>query len=97
MPPYHSSAISIELELFGVELYEVMDTQLGRGAYAVVKTAIQKSTGNEYAVKIIEKRPGQYRQRVIKEIETFHACAGHPNVVQLIEFFETADKFYLVQ
>jgi MAP kinase interacting serine/threonine kinase len=33
---------------------------------------------------------------VIKEIETFHLCSGHPNIVQLSEFFEEEDRFYLV-
>lgn len=45
---------------------------------------------------MIEKRPGNSRTRVIKEIETFHLCAGHPNIVQLAEYFEEDDKFYLI-
>jgi MAP kinase interacting serine/threonine kinase len=53
-------------------------------------------TEKEYAVKIIEKRPGHSRGRIIKEIETFHVCEGHPNVVQLLEYFEEKDKFYLI-
>jgi MAP kinase interacting serine/threonine kinase len=50
----------------------------------------------EYAVKIIEKIPGHSRSRVFKEIETFHHCHGHQNIIQLIEYFEEADRFYLV-
>lgn len=40
--------------------------------------------------------PGHSRQRVFKEVETFHHCHGHPNIIQLIEFFEEEERFYLV-
>jgi len=66
--------------------------KLGQGAYAEVRTCINKLTEQEFAVKIIEKRPGHSRTRVMKEIETFHLCTGHPNIVQLLEFFEMDDK-----
>lgn len=45
---------------------------------------------------MIEKVPGHSRSRVFKEVETFHHCQGHPNIIQLIEFFEDEDRFYLV-
>lgn len=47
-------------------------------------------------MKIIEKHPGHSRSRVIKEIETFNLCKEHPNIVQLVEFFEENDRFYLI-
>ena len=37
-----------------------------------------------------------FRSRVFKEIETFHHCKGHKNIIQLIEYFEEPDRFYLV-
>ena len=45
---------------------------------------------------MIEKVPGHCRNRVFKEVETFHHCQGHPNIIQLIEFFEDDQRFYLV-
>ena len=45
---------------------------------------------------MIEKIPGHSRSRVFKEIETFHHCNGHPNIIKLIEYFEEPDRFYLV-
>lgn len=78
------------------DLYQLTGEKLGQGAYAEVWTCINKLTEQEFAVKIIEKRPGHSRTRVMKEIETFHLCTGHPNIVQLLEFFEQDDKFYLV-
>ncbi|XP_066993638.1 MAP kinase-interacting serine/threonine-protein kinase 1 [Anabrus simplex] len=78
------------------DLYRLTGEVLGEGAYASVQTCISIWTDLEYAVKIIEKIPGHSRSRVFKEVETFHHCQGHPNIIQLIEFFEDDERFYLV-
>jgi len=78
------------------ELYKLTGEFLGQGAYASVQTCVNIWTDVEYAVKIIDKVPGHSRNRVFKEVETFHHCQGHPNIIQLIEFFEEEDRFYLV-
>ena len=79
-----------------VELYKLTGEVLGEGAYASVQTCASLYTDLEYAVKIIDKIPGHARARVFKEVETFHHCQGHPNIIHLIEFFEDDDRFYLV-
>lgn len=81
---------------FVSELYRLTGEVLGEGAYASVQTCRSLYTDLEYAVKIIDKIPGHARARVFKEVETFHHCQGHPNIIQLIEFFEDEEKFYLV-
>jgi len=78
------------------ELYHLTGEVLGEGAYASVRTCRNVWTDIEYAVKIIEKVPGHSRSRVFKEIETFHHCRGHKNIIQLIEYFEEPERFYLV-
>lgn len=78
------------------ELYKLTGEVLGEGAYASVKTCVNIYTDVEYAVKIIEKVPGHSRARVFKEIDTFHHCQGHKNIIQLMEYFEEDEKFYLV-
>jgi serine/threonine protein kinase len=78
------------------ELYKLTGEVLGEGAYASVQTCINIYTDMEYAVKIIDKIPGHARARVFREVETFHHCQGHPNILQLLEFFEDEEKFYLV-
>lgn len=78
------------------DLYRLTGEILGEGAYASVQTCINVWTDLEYAVKMIEKVPGHARNRVFKEVETFHHCRGHPNIIQLIEFFEDEERFYLV-
>lgn len=69
---------------------------LGEGAYASVQTCVNMYTDQEFAVKIIDKVPGHARARVFREVETFHHCQGHPNIIKLTEFFEDEEKFYLV-
>lgn len=78
------------------EMYKLTGEILGEGAYASVQTCVNIYTDIEYAVKIIDKIPGHARARVFREVETFHHCQGHPGILQLMEFFEDEDKFYLV-
>uniref|UniRef100_A0A182MKJ5 non-specific serine/threonine protein kinase n=1 Tax=Anopheles culicifacies TaxID=139723 RepID=A0A182MKJ5_9DIPT len=78
------------------EWYKLTGEVLGEGAYASVQTCVNIFTELEFAVKIIDKIPGHARGRVFREVETFHHCQGHPNILQLLEFFEDDEKFYLV-
>jgi len=79
------------------DLYKLTGETLGEGSYGKVETCLNIFTEIEYAVKIIEKRPGLYsRSKVLKEIEIYHMCRGHPNIIQLIEFFEEEERFCLV-
>lgn len=82
--------------IFFSDLYKLTGEILGEGAYASVQTCVNMYTDQEYAVKIIDKVPGHARARVFREVETFHHCQGHPNIIQLTEFFEDEEKFYLV-
>ncbi|XP_045155971.1 MAP kinase-interacting serine/threonine-protein kinase 2 [Echinops telfairi] len=78
------------------DVYQLQEDVLGEGAHARVQTCISLITNQEYAVKIIEKQPGHTRGRVFREVETLYQCQGHRNVLELIEFFEEEDRFYLV-
>merc|ERR1712241_892528 len=78
------------------ELYRLTGEVLGQGAYASVQTCVNIYTDVEYAVKIIDKVPTHSRARVFKEIDLFHHCQGHPNIIQLIEYFEETERFYLI-
>ncbi|KFD49514.1 LOW QUALITY PROTEIN: hypothetical protein M514_09625 [Trichuris suis] len=77
--------------------YKFHDDLLGSGAFAVVKSCVNRTTHQEFAVKIIKKDKDNYtRKRVWREIQTFYWCSGHPNIVSLIEYFEENDKFFLI-
>lgn len=78
--------------IFVADLYKLKGEVLGQGAYASVETCVNVLTDLEYAVKIIEKVPGHPRSRVFKEVETYYQCQGHPNIIQMLEFFEDDDR-----
>merc|ERR1712127_153713 len=79
------------------DLYKLTGESLGEGSYGKVETCVNVFTQIEYAVKTIEKIPGLFnRSKILKEIEICHLCRGQENIIQLIEFFEETDSFFLV-
>ncbi|KTF81988.1 hypothetical protein cypCar_00015688 [Cyprinus carpio] len=62
----------------------------------MVQNKITEVTGFHRSFKIIEKRPGHSRSRVFREVEMLYQCQGHRNILELVEYFEEEDKFYLV-
>jgi len=79
------------------DLYSLKGEELGHGSYGRVETCINLFTGVEYAVKIVDKDSWQFqRQKMLKEIELYHFCQGHDSIIQLIEYFEEDDHFYLI-
>eukprot|EP01023_Acetabularia_acetabulum_P065651 TRINITY_DN871_c0_g1_i6.p1 TRINITY_DN871_c0_g1~~TRINITY_DN871_c0_g1_i6.p1 ORF type:complete len:530 (+),score=101.03 TRINITY_DN871_c0_g1_i6:188-1591(+) len=76
---------------------------LGTGGFAVVKTAVDKVTGEEYACKIMNL-PGvgvkvsddeNTREDIFKEIDILCGME-HENVIRLKEYFEENNKVYLI-
>eukprot|EP00095_Tigriopus_kingsejongensis_P001549 maker-scaffold424_size175595-snap-gene-0.25 protein:Tk01549 transcript:maker-scaffold424_size175595-snap-gene-0.25-mRNA-1 annotation:"hypothetical protein DAPPUDRAFT_306600" len=77
--------------------YQLTEEQLGQGSSSQVVTAINRSNGQALAVKVVAKNTGMFsRSNMLREIETFHLCEGHANILQLLEFYEEATCFYLV-
>merc|ERR1712083_129188 len=67
------------------DLYKLTGDTLGEGSYGKVQTCVNISTGMEYAVKTIEKKPGLHsRSKVMKEIEIYYICQGQNNIIQLM-------------
>lgn len=86
----------IYVYFFYIDAYKLTGEVLGQGAYASVQTCVSVLTGLEFAVKVIDKIAEHARARVFREVETFYHCQGHPNIIQMLEFFEADDKFYMV-
>jgi len=78
------------------DCYERTGTILGAGAFSQVELCRCIRTGHEFAVKIIQKDNWYTRSRVHQEVEILYRCTGHPNIVQLQDFYEGKDEFYLV-
>lgn len=79
------------------DTYYLTGDVLGEGSYGRVETCINMFTDSEYAVKLINKSDWCFsRAKVLKEVEIYYLCSGHPNIIQLVEYFEEEDYFYLV-
>eukprot|EP01061_Rhynchopus_euleeides_P020736 TRINITY_DN3368_c0_g1_i2.p1 TRINITY_DN3368_c0_g1~~TRINITY_DN3368_c0_g1_i2.p1 ORF type:complete len:473 (+),score=55.76 TRINITY_DN3368_c0_g1_i2:340-1758(+) len=71
---------------------------LGYGSYSRVVMAVHKATKQEYAVKVVSKVQIQARnelQCVKAERDILKQC-NHPNIVKLIETFQSPDELFYV-
>lgn len=77
----------------------IKNETIGQGAFATVKKAVERSTGDSYAVKIINRRKalntGGAMMGVERELEILRKL-DHPNIVTLKSFYEDLDNYYLV-
>merc|ERR1712226_1451177 len=77
-----------------IDLYKLTGEILGEGSEGGVETCKNVFTGIEYAVKIIEKRPGSYnRSKVLKEIEIYHLCRGQKNIINSLSSLRRLSTF----
>eukprot|EP00163_Fabomonas_tropica_P009422 TRINITY_DN1922_c0_g1_i14.p3 TRINITY_DN1922_c0_g1~~TRINITY_DN1922_c0_g1_i14.p3 ORF type:complete len:405 (+),score=85.54 TRINITY_DN1922_c0_g1_i14:3143-4357(+) len=77
--------------------YEMLKT-LGEGGYSKVRLARDRDTGEEFAIKIINKKRlnnQQRREQLTREVEIMLQL-HHPNVVVLHDAFESDSKMYIV-
>jgi len=78
-----------------IDKYEITE-ELGRGAFSIVKLAIDKETGEKFAVKIINKTTiGQDMNRLATEIAILKQVQ-HPNVIVLKETIDTKNCLFIV-
>lgn len=72
--------------------------QIGEGAYAIVREAVSREDGQTYAVKIYDKTKLQdlNRQKSVRREVILLQKMNHPNIVKLVEAFETDSHVYLV-
>ncbi|KAJ3412208.1 hypothetical protein HDV05_001118 [Chytridiales sp. JEL 0842] len=80
-----------------IENYELRDV-IGQGGFGVVYNAISKRTGNEVAIKLIDKqlmKQANMSARVANEVE-IHWQLRHPSILELLTYFEDNSNVYLV-
>ncbi|XP_030836097.1 serine/threonine-protein kinase PLK4 [Strongylocentrotus purpuratus] len=80
-----------------IENYQVLNL-LGRGGFACVYRAKTISTGQEVAIKMIDKKLMQssgMATRVKNEVE-IHCQLKHPSILELYSYFEDNNYVYLV-
>ena len=80
-----------------IKKYKLMEDVLGRGCTSIVKRAISRETGVSVAVKIIDIANNQdLRERTMNEINILRRVAGHKNIIELLDVYETPRKMFLV-
>jgi phosphorylase kinase gamma subunit len=75
--------------------YELKDV-LGKGISSIVRRCIEKSTGKEYAAKIVEYCDEEIKQSTLTEIEIMKLIGGHPNIIEIHETFESDSFAFIV-
>uniref|UniRef100_A0A8D0B0U6 Serine/threonine-protein kinase DCLK2 n=1 Tax=Salvator merianae TaxID=96440 RepID=A0A8D0B0U6_SALMN len=69
---------------------------IGDGNFAVVKECIERSTGKEFALKIIDKGKCCGKEHLIENEVSILRQVKHPNIIMLIEEMDTPSELYLV-
>ncbi|KAI1883659.1 hypothetical protein AGOR_G00233840 [Albula goreensis] len=69
---------------------------IGDGNFAVVKECIERSTGKEFALKIIDKAKCSGKEHLIANEVAVLRRVKHPNIIMLIEEVDTPTELYLV-
>ncbi|XP_062429858.1 serine/threonine-protein kinase DCLK2 isoform X2 [Rhea pennata] len=69
---------------------------IGDGNFAVVKECIERSTGKEFALKIIDKAKCCGKEHLIENEVSILRRVKHPNIIMLIEEMDTPAELYLV-
>ncbi|XP_044537630.1 serine/threonine-protein kinase DCLK2 [Gracilinanus agilis] len=69
---------------------------IGDGNFAVVKECIDRSTGKEFALKIIDKTKCCGKEHLIENEVSILRRVKHPNIIMLIEEMDTATELFLV-
>ncbi|GME86335.1 unnamed protein product [Ambrosiozyma monospora] len=75
----------------------IRDEIVGSGAFATVKKAIERTSGETYAVKIISKKKAMTGgfDGVTRELKILQRL-DHPGIVRLKAYYEDDDYYYLV-
>eukprot|EP01112_Ceratiomyxa_fruticulosa_P014128 TRINITY_DN4022_c0_g2_i1.p1 TRINITY_DN4022_c0_g2~~TRINITY_DN4022_c0_g2_i1.p1 ORF type:complete len:433 (-),score=61.73 TRINITY_DN4022_c0_g2_i1:41-1339(-) len=79
--------------------YDLRET-LGTGAFALVKLAINRASGERFAIKIIDKKKhlataGPRKDQLLEEVRILQGL-DHPNIIHVNEVFETDKTLYIV-
>ncbi|XP_037091957.1 phosphorylase b kinase gamma catalytic chain, skeletal muscle/heart isoform-like isoform X3 [Pollicipes pollicipes] len=73
---------------------------LGRGVSSTVRRCVDKESGVEYAVKIIDISEADHgsdiKESTHREIEVLRMVQGHPYVIELHDVFESETHIFLV-
>uniref|UniRef100_A0A8C8DB71 Serine/threonine-protein kinase DCLK2 n=1 Tax=Oryzias sinensis TaxID=183150 RepID=A0A8C8DB71_9TELE len=69
---------------------------IGDGNFAVVKECVERATGQEFALKIIDKARCSGKEHLIENEVAVLRRVRHPSIIQLMEVDETPTQLFLV-
>jgi phosphorylase kinase gamma subunit len=71
---------------------------IGKGLSSVVRKCVEKSTGKEYACKIVEFNDDSEEERAatLREIQILRLVGDHPNIIDVVASFETPAYIFIV-
>ncbi|VDL70491.1 unnamed protein product [Nippostrongylus brasiliensis] len=86
------------------EDHVLFDQVLGRGLASTVRKCIEKSTGEVYAVKIVdvstekqsEHEARRLREETISEVEILRQLSDHPSIITIHDFYITPSFLFAV-
>jgi serine/threonine protein kinase len=73
----------------------VITNCVDRGKFSIVKKAVNKKSGEEVAIKIINKRIVEVEE-LVKEVAIMKEIDEHPGVIHLKDVYEDEKNFYIV-
>lgn len=72
---------------------------IGKGSYGYVTLVKKKETNDVRAMKVISKRnsknPEKENEQMKREVN-IHKNLAHPNIIQLLDYFEDTQNLYLI-
>ena len=78
--------------------YDLMQHRLGVGQFSQVRLALSRDTRQRVAVKVMQKGDAARATRIQTEVAILRACTRlqHPNLMWLLDIFESATEVMLV-
>lgn len=77
--------------------YYKIEDELGAGSFGIVRLGISKATGEEFAIKIIDRKGLAEDEEVALKTEVqILQGIDHPNVVKMVEVFDEEEFLYIV-
>jgi len=76
------------------EIYE-FGNELGRGGFSIVLEATNKKDGEQYAIKVIEKKMVDEFEQLKREIDIMKKV-NHKNILKLYDIYEDEHHVYIV-
>lgn len=98
MRPQQPPAIPTFGKLQPIEQFYEIGEVLGKGAFSEVRNCVERSSGRQWAVKIMKKnfRDPTSLKVTAAEIEIYQKAGKHHNIVELHDIYENQTHWFLV-